>query len=40
MADDQMIQERRDTWRGFVKFLTYSSTAAATCLVLLAIFTL
>ncbi len=37
MADDQMFQERRKTWHGFVKLLAYSSAAAATCLALLAI---
>ncbi len=40
MADDQMIQERRRTWSGFVKLLAFSSAAAVICLALLAIFTL
>ncbi len=40
MADDQMIQERRRTWNGFVKLLAYSAAAAVICLALVAIFTL
>ena len=38
MADDQMIQERRRTWNGFVKLLAYASAATALCLALMAIF--
>ena len=38
MADQQMIEEHRRTWRGFAKLMTYSTAAAAIVLLLMAIF--
>ncbi len=38
MADQQMLDEHRRTWRGFAKLMTYSIVAAAIILLLMAIF--
>ena len=38
MADNQMLQEHRQTWKGFVKLLAWSVAATALTLILMAIF--
>jgi hypothetical protein len=38
MADEQMIEERRRTWKGFHHLLTYSAAAALAILALMALF--
>ncbi len=38
MADQQMIEERRKTWHGFVKVTVYSVAAAGAVLALMALF--
>jgi hypothetical protein len=40
MADHEMLEEHRQTWRGFVKLIAYSAAAAALTLILMAIFIL
>lgn len=40
MADDQMLEERRKSWNGFVKLMTFSVAATVITLVLMAIFLL
>ncbi len=38
MPDQQMLDERRETWNGFVKLITWSTAAAALTLALMRIF--
>ncbi len=38
MSDRQMLDERRETWNGFVKLITWSTAAAAVTLLLMRIF--
>lgn len=38
MSDQQMLDEHRQTWNGFVKLLTWSAAATALTLLLLLIF--
>ncbi len=38
MSDRQMLDERRETWNGFVKLITWSAAAAAVTLLLMRIF--
>jgi hypothetical protein len=38
MADQQMLDEHKRTWRGFVKLMTYSIAASVIILLLMAIF--
>jgi hypothetical protein len=40
MANDQMLEEHRQSWHGFVKLMTYSTVAVIAALVLMAIFLL
>ena len=40
MADDQMLQEHRRQWSGFVKLLTWSTAGVIVILVGMAIFLL
>ena len=37
MADEQMIEERRRTWKGFCLLLAYTAAASVAILVLLAL---
>ncbi len=38
MSDRQMLDERRETWNGFVKLITWSTAASVLTLLLLLIF--
>jgi hypothetical protein len=38
MSDQQMLDEHRKSWNGFVKLLTWSTAASALTLLLLLIF--
>ena len=38
MSDQQMLDEHRETWNGFVKLLTWSVAAVALTLLLMRIF--
>ncbi len=38
MAEDQMLQEHRRQWAGFVKLMTWSTVAVVVVLVGMAIF--
>ncbi len=38
MSDQQMLDEHRKSWNGFVKLLTWSTAASALILLLLLIF--
>ncbi len=38
MSDQQMLDEHRKTWNGFVKLITWSTAAAAVTLLLMRIF--
>ncbi len=38
MSDQQMLDEHRKTWNGFVKLLTWSTVATAVILLLMLIF--
>ena len=38
MSDQQMLDEHRETWNGFVKLITWSVAAAALTLALMRIF--
>ncbi len=38
MADQQMLDEHRETWNGFVKLIVWSTAAAALTLALMRIF--
>ncbi len=38
MSDQQMLDEHRKSWNGFVKLLTWSTAATALTLLLLLIF--
>ncbi|MEE8500013.1 MAG: aa3-type cytochrome c oxidase subunit IV [Kiloniellales bacterium] len=38
MSDQQMLDERRETWNGFVKMAIWSTAAAALTLALMRIF--
>ncbi len=38
MSDQQMLDERRKSWNGFVKLLTWSTAATVLTLLLLLIF--
>ena len=40
MSDQQMLEEHRQTWHGFVKLIAYSSVATVIALILMAIFLL
>lgn len=40
MANDQLLQEHRQTWKGFVRLVTFSTAGAAITLALMAIFLL
>ncbi|RMD62008.1 MAG: aa3-type cytochrome c oxidase subunit IV [Alphaproteobacteria bacterium] len=40
MAQQDLLEEHRQTWRGFVKLITYSAAAVIVTLVLMAIFLL
>ena len=38
MSDQQMLDERRETWNRFVKLIVWSTAAAAVTLALMRIF--
>ncbi len=38
MSDQQMLDERRKTWNGFVKLIIWSTAATALTLLLMLIF--
>ncbi len=38
MSDQQMLDEHRETWNGFVKLIVWSTAAAALILLLMRIF--
>ena len=38
MSDQQMLDEHRETWNGFVKLIVWSTAAAALTLALMRIF--
>ncbi len=38
MADQQMLEERRRTWNGFVKLITISVAAISIIMILMALF--
>ncbi len=38
MSDDQMLEERRRTWHGFVKMMAGSVVVIAIALILMGIF--
>ncbi len=38
MSDQQMLDERRETWNRFVKLIVWSTAAAALTLALMRIF--
>lgn len=40
MANDQLLEEHRRTWKGFVRLITYSAAATVITLALMAIFLL
>ena len=40
MSDPQDVKRHAEGWNGFVKFITYSVIAAASSLILMAIFLL
>jgi len=40
MANDQLLEEHRRTWKGFVRLITYSAAATVITRALMAIFLL
>ncbi len=40
MADDQLLREHQDIWKGFVRFITISTALVVITLLLMAFFLL
>jgi hypothetical protein len=40
MADDQLLREHQDIWKGFVRFITVSTVLVVITLLLMAFFLL
>ncbi len=40
MSDDSMLQERKQSYNGFVRFIVVSAAATAVTLILMALFLL
>lgn len=40
MADDQLLEEHRRTWHGFIKLMVWSTVGTVIILVLMALFLL
>lgn len=40
MADDQLLEEHRQTWHGFIRLMTWSLVGTVIILVLMALFLL
>lgn len=40
MAENEILEQHRRTWRGFVRLIGFSTAAAAVSLILMAIFLL
>ena len=40
MADDQLLREHQQNWKGFVRFITWSTAFVVITLLLMALFLL
>lgn len=40
MADDQLLREHQQSWKGFVRFITISTVLVVATLLLMALFLL
>lgn len=40
MSDDQLLREHQRNWKGFVRFITWSTALVVIALILMAIFLL